>query len=101
MICYIIDFTSVLRHYIQSIHQSINQSINQYQHCFDTPTGQERRQYADFHAQQTVLSSGQPHKRLLKTCAVDRFLLQLVLFMARKSKLIFPLQDFWFSGRYN
>jgi len=29
MICYIIYFTSMPRHYIQSIHQSINESTNQ------------------------------------------------------------------------
>jgi hypothetical protein len=45
-----------------------------------------------------VLSNGQPHKRLLKTCSVDRFLLQLVLFMARKSKLIFSHKFLGFLG---
>ena len=45
-----------------------------------------------------VLSSVQPHKRLLKTCSVDRFLLQLVLFMARKLKLIFSHKFLGFMG---
>jgi hypothetical protein len=45
-----------------------------------------------------VLSSGQPHKGLLKTCSVHRFLLQLMLFMAHKSKLILSHEFLGFLG---
>jgi hypothetical protein len=46
-----------------------------------------------------VLSSGQPHKQLLKTRSVGPFLLQLVLFMVRRSKFFFfPYKFLGFLG---